>query len=85
MKFLRDGTPFGYPVVRSRYGYLCVDGMQFPPIEATDGLTGEVTSKPQPVYPSHFKCAQSGTCLDVENPAVWVYPEGGGDDQTPQE
>jgi len=85
VKFLRDGTPFGYPVVRSRYGYLCVEGMEFPPCETADEVTGEVTSTPRPVYPSHFKCAQSGACLDVENPAVWVYPEGADDDLTPQE
>lgn len=33
VKFLRDGTPFGYPAVRSRYGYLCVEGMTFIPEE----------------------------------------------------
>ena len=85
VKFLRDGTHFGYPVVRSRYGYLCVEGMEFPPQETIDDVTGEITYTPRPVYPSHFKCAQSGACLDVENPAVWVYPEGAEDDLTPQE
>ena len=29
--------------------------------------------------------AQSGLCLEVENPEVWVYPEGVLDDLTPQE
>ena len=29
MKFLRDPSSFGYPVTRSRFGYLCVEGMQF--------------------------------------------------------
>ena len=85
VKFLRDGTSFGYGVARSRWGYLCVEGMEFPPEEVTDEATGEVISQPRPVYPSHFKCAQSGACLDVENPAVWVYPEGVEDELTPQE
>ena len=85
VKFLRDGTAFGYGIARSRWGYLCVEGMEFPARETTDDLTGEVTSTPRPVYPSHFKCAQSGACLDVENPAVWVYPEGVEDDLSPQE
>jgi len=85
VKFLRDGTPFGYAMARSRWGYLCVEGMEFPPLETTDEATGEVTSSPRPVYPSHFKCAQSGACLDVENPTVWVYPEGVDDDPTPQD
>ena len=85
VKFLRDGTAFGYGIARSRWGYLCVEGMEFPARETADDLTGEVTSTPRPVYPSHFKCAQSGACLDVENPAVWVYPEGVEDGLTPQE
>jgi hypothetical protein len=85
VKFLRDGTPFGYPIVRSRWGYLCVEGMAFPPLETFDEVTGEVTATPRPVHPSHYKCAHSGACLDVENPAVWVYPKGGDDDLTPQE
>jgi hypothetical protein len=85
VKFLRDGTPFGYAMARSRWGYLCVEGMEFLPLEVTDDATGEVTSSPRPVYPSHFKCAQSGACLDVENPTVWVYPEGVDDDLTPQD
>jgi hypothetical protein len=85
VKFLRDGTPFGYAIARSRWGYLCVEGMEFPPQETIDEVTGEIISSPRPVYPSHFKCAQSGACLDVENPTVWVYPEGAEDALTPQE
>ncbi|MDP2358367.1 MAG: AAA family ATPase [Beijerinckiaceae bacterium] len=85
VKFRRDGAAFGYPVVRSRYGYLCVEGMMFPPLDAVDEATGEITVTLRPVLPSHYKCTQSGVCLDVENPAVWVYPEASGDDLTPQE
>ena len=85
VKFLRDGSPFGYPVVRSRYGYLCVEGMEFRPLEAVDEATGEVVTTARPVHPSHFKCAQSGACLDVENPAIWVYQTSTDDDLTPQE
>jgi hypothetical protein len=59
--------------------------MEFLPLEVTDDATGEVTTSARPVYPSHFKCAQSGACLDVENPTVWVYPEGVDDDLTPQD
>ena len=36
MKFRRDGAAFGYPMVRSRFGYLCVEGMMFPPLDAVD-------------------------------------------------
>jgi ferredoxin-NADP reductase len=50
-----------------------------------DPQTGEVTTSTRRVLPSHFKCPQSGNCLDVENPEVWVYPEGVLDDLTPEE
>ncbi|AOZ69369.1 hypothetical protein LPB142_08615 [Rhodobacter xanthinilyticus] len=83
VKFLRDPSGFGFPVTRSRFGYLCVEGMQFgAPVEHVDPDTGEVTTSARPVLPSHFKCPQSGLCLQVENPAVWVYPEGLEDDLT---
>ena len=83
VKFLRDPSGFGFPVTRSRFGYLCVEGMQFgAPVDHVDPATGEVTTTARPVLPSHFKCPQSGLCLQVENPAVWVYPEGLEDDLT---
>ncbi|MEC3860108.1 AAA family ATPase [Mesobacterium sp. TK19101] len=75
VKFLRDGSAFGYPKVRSRFGYLCVNGMRFRPEERVDQETGEVFENADPVLPSHYKCPNSGVCMDVENPAVWVYPE----------
>ncbi|MGC8203905.1 AAA family ATPase [Aliiroseovarius sp. PTFE2010] len=80
VKFLRDGSAFGYPKVRSRFGYLCVDGMRFRPEERVDPETGEVFEDADPVLPSHYKCPNSGVCMDVENPAVWVYPETAADD-----
>ncbi|WP_202908420.1 AAA family ATPase [Labrys sp. WJW] len=83
VKFLRDPSGFGFPVTRSRFGYLCVESMQFgAPVDHVDPATGEVTTTARPVLPSHFKCPQSGLCLQVENPAVWVYPEGLEDDLT---
>ena len=85
VKFLRDGSPFGYPMVRSRYGYLCVEGMQFSPSNAIDEVTGEIIAEPRAVLPSHYKCPHSGVCLEVENPSVWVYPEGGESELGPQD
>jgi hypothetical protein len=83
VKFVRDATAFGFPVTRSHSGYLCVEGMTFgPPEEATDSTTGEVTSTLRRVLPSHYKCPQSGSYLAVENPEVWVYPEGSEDELT---
>ena len=86
VKFRRDGTEFGHEVVRSRFGYLCVEGMTFgPDVETVDPQTGEVTTSVRRVLPSHFKCPQSGTCMEVENPEVWVYPEGVLEGLTPEE
>jgi len=81
VKFRRDATEFGYPVTRSPFGYLCVEGMAFgAPEESIDPDTGEITETARPVLPSHYKCPQSGACLDVENPAVWVYPDHAEDE-----
>lgn len=86
VKFRRDGSEFGLEVVRSRFGYLCVEGMTFgPDIETIDPDTGEVSTSARRVLPSHFKCPQTGNCLDVENPEIWVYPQGVLDDLTPPE
>jgi len=76
IKFLRDGRPFGMAVVRSRFGYLVVEDMRFGTDAQIDPDTGEVLGEGQPVLPSHYKCASTGACLQVENPAIWVYPEG---------
>ncbi|MGE4043566.1 MAG: AAA family ATPase [Acetobacteraceae bacterium] len=86
VKFRRDGTEFDHPIVRSRFGYLCVESMTFgPDVETVDPETGQVTTSARRVLPSHFKCPQSGNCLNVENSEVWVYPEGVLDDLTPEE
>ena len=77
VKFIRDATPFGLAATTSKFGYLCVEGAMFPTAgEVVDPETGEVLPALIPVLPSHYKCPQSGACLPVENPAVWVYPEG---------
>jgi len=77
IKFVRDGAPFGLPTSRSKFGYLCVEGMTFPTEEeAADPVTGEIVPVRIPVLPSTYKCPQSGAALPVENAQVWVYPEG---------
>jgi hypothetical protein len=75
IKYLRDGTAFGLSVVRSRAGYLVVEGMRFGKDEI-DPETGEVVSTAVPVLPSHYLTATDGMIREVEDPAVWVYPEG---------
>ena len=76
IKFRREFADQGFPPTRSHYGYLCVEGMRFGVDEQVDPETGEVTGQGLPVQPSHYKCAHSGMVLEVENPAVWVHPEG---------
>ena len=64
VKFRRDGSEFGLEVVRSRFGYLCVEGMTFgPDVETVDPETGE------PLYPLRKdfpvnKIMKSMTCED---------------------
>jgi len=84
VKFRRDGSEFGYPKIRSRFGYLCVEGMDFGAGETVDLETGEVSQSARPVYPSHYKCPQSGVCLEVENPRFWVCQSGVSGEPTPK-
>ena len=44
--------------------------------EEVDPETGEVTPARVAVLPTHYKSPQTGALLEVENPHVWVYPEG---------
>ena len=75
IKFLRDATGFGFPNLRSPTGYLVTEDMRFKPHETTDPETGEIVEVAAQILPSHYKCAQSGVINDVENSAVWVYPD----------
>ena len=75
IRFLRDGSAFGYPKVRSRFGYLCVDGMRFRPEERVDPETGEVIEDADPVLPSYYKCPNSGVCMDLQDPSDWLIRE----------
>ncbi len=70
---------YGLPAShRSRYGYLCTEGMELRTgLGDADPDTGEAFQLVKPVQPTHYKCPQSGVVLPVENPGVWVYPQGG--------
>jgi hypothetical protein len=74
--FLRDATAVGHPLVRSRFGYLCVRGMRFGREPLIDDVTGEVLDEGIPVLPSHYKCSQTGASLEVEAPETWRFREG---------
>ena len=78
VKFVRGAaaTGIGLAAERSKYGYLCVEGMVLGTgNDRIDPATGEVTPELLAVLPSHYKCPQTGAVLPVENPAVWVYRE----------
>ena len=75
IKYQRNGALYGLPLVRSRFGYMCVEGMRFGRGEQVDPETGEITGQGLAVLPSHYRCASSGAALEVENPSVWVWPE----------
>ena len=71
IKFVRDGAPYGLGASRSRFGFLCVEGMVMPVDgEEMDPDTGEVLPISVPVLPSHYKSAQNGALLEVEKPLV---------------
>ena len=77
IKFVRNAAPYGLGPSRSRFGYLCVEGMVMPTgAEEVDPDTGEVSPALVAVLPTHYKSPQTGALLEVENPHVWVYPEG---------
>ncbi len=78
VKFVRGAaaTDIGLAAERSKYGYLCVEGMELGTGEdRVDAATGELVPERLAVLPSHYKCPQTGAVLPVENPAVWVYRE----------
>ncbi|WP_375698021.1 AAA family ATPase [Pseudophaeobacter sp. TrK17] len=75
IRFLRDGTKFGHSVVRSRFGYLCTEGMVFGREGRIDPETGEVLDSVIPVVPSHYKSPSNGQCMDLEDPSDWSIRE----------
>ncbi|MCX7559678.1 AAA family ATPase [Sulfitobacter sp. F26204] len=75
IRFLRDGTKFGHSVVRSRFGYLCAEGMVFGRKGRVDPETGEVLDSVIPVVPSHYKSPSNGQCMDLEDPSDWSVRE----------
>ena len=79
VKFFKDANTYGLnSPSRTKYGFLCVEDMHLGTSEeVVDTLTGEISTKLQPVYPTHYKCRQTAAVLPVENPRVWVYDEEG--------
>jgi len=62
-----------HKVERSKYGVMCVEGMEIPAGEEIHSETGEAIPLTRRLLPTHFKESQTGAILPVENPDVWVY------------
>ena len=63
IKFTKDNKALGLDYCRSRYGFLCVEAMEF------RNEQGDLIS----VLPTHYKTPSTGAVLEVENPNIWVY------------
>jgi hypothetical protein len=83
IKYFRNAQDYGLPSIgRSKFGYLCVEGMVVNlPQGDTNPDTGEMSMASLRVLPTHYKCPLSGAAMPVENPEVWVYPENSNDPQ----
>ena len=69
IKFNKDSA------AKSKYGVMCVEGMEVPTGKEAADQDGEVHTVMQPLLPTHFKQPGNGAILPVENPSVWVYQE----------
>jgi hypothetical protein len=84
IKYFRNAADYGLPPARTKFGYLCVEGMVLRAVAGEpDPDTGEVPLRELAVQPTHYKCLQSGAALPVENPEVWVYQDDINDPQEP--
>ena len=84
IKYFRNGTDYGLPPARTKFGYLCVEGMLLRLAINEHGLDTQKTPlRERIVLPTHFKCPQSGATLPVENPEIWIYQDDINDTQEP--
>ena len=73
IKYFRNATEYNLlPAKRSKQGYLCIEGMTIAHGARIDTNTGELSVVLHAIKPTHYKCAQTGALLPVENPNVWV-------------
>ena len=77
IKFFRDGERYNLPSVnRTKFGYLCVEGMVFKTEnETVNPDSGEVENQMISILPTAYKCPRTGAVMPVENPDQWVYQE----------
>ncbi|MDG9672082.1 AAA family ATPase [Hahella sp. CR1] len=75
IKFFRNPEDYGLPAVgRSKFGYMCVEGMALLGGPTSAGADEDVLAGAA-VRPTHYKCPKTGSLLPVENPEIWVYHE----------
>lgn len=81
LKFFKNPEDYGLPQPpRSKFGYVCVEGMQVAIETDISQDTGEVILTEKLILPTHYKCPCTGALLPVENPYVWVYQQEFDDD-----
>ena len=67
IKYFRNYEEYNLPSPgRSKFGYMCVEGMQY-------GTNGVVHCD---ILPTDYKCKTTGAVLPVENPEIWVNHDG---------
>ncbi len=73
IKFSKDTTLYrGNTPLRTKFGFLCVEGMHVPNGKSqVNSTTGETTVTLQPVYPTHYKCKQTAAALPVKDKFIW--------------
>ena len=59
---------------RSKLGYMCIKDMRLGPAQERVTEDGEVLEDFIPIKPTHYKTADTGAVMAVENPETWVYP-----------
>ncbi len=64
IKFSRNWSEFGLLKISSKYGIMCVRGMKF---------TSNETIKE--ILPTHFKCPNIGSVLEIEDREIWPLIE----------
>ncbi|WCR59258.1 MAG: hypothetical protein PG978_000694 [Wolbachia endosymbiont of Ctenocephalides felis wCfeF] len=68
IKFNREGKN----AARTKYGILCIEGMEKGTVVFNNQLNKNVTTYER-VFPTDYKSPQYGNIIPVENPSVWVY------------
>lgn len=66
IKYSHDFAKFKLPISTSKFGIVCVEGMEFP--------FGD--DAPQEVLPTHFKCPNTGNTSEItDDQVIWSYED----------